>query len=54
MALRGMQDLNVTIDKKNYKSLNYFFKKQSENNSVVDSICWKRFSIFSTEDIICI
>ena len=54
MALRGMQDLNVTIDKKNYKYLNYFFKKQSENNSVVDSICWKRFSIFSTEDIICI
>ena len=54
MALRGMQDLNVTIDKKNYKSLNYFFKKQSENNSVVDSICCKRFSILSTEDIICI
>ena len=49
-----MQDLNVTIDYENYKSINYFFKKQSENNSGVDSICCERFSIFSTEDIICI
>ena len=49
-----MQDLNVTIDYENYKSINYFLKKQSENNSGVDSICCERFSIFSTEDIICI
>ena len=39
---------------RNYKSINYFFKKQSENNSGVDSICCERFSVFSTEDIICI
>ena len=41
LAFQGMQDLNVTI---NSKSINYFFEKQNENISGVDSICCERFS----------
>ena len=39
-----MQDLNVTSDEKNYESMNYFFKKQSDNNSGVDSISVEHFA----------
>ena len=38
LAFRGMQDLNVTINSRIYKCINYFFKKQSKDSSGVDSI----------------
>ena len=50
-----MQDLNVTIDYENYKSINYFFKKQSENNSrfsISRSSQQRTLFVFSSQTIL--
>ena len=44
LASQGMQDLNISIDLRNYKFINYFVRKESENNFCVDSVCCSKCS----------
>ena len=39
LASRDMQDLNISVDLRNYKFIDYFVRKESENNFGVDSLC---------------
>ena len=42
-----MQDLNVSIDLRNYKFINYFVRKESMNNFGADSVCCSKCSCAS-------
>ena len=52
LGSRGVQDLNVTIDLRNYKSTNYFVRKQSYCRTILVLILYVVNIPFSTEDMV--